>query len=93
VPDVGVHRSLPNVAVASTAALVIEVVSPGDESWDKFDHYAAHDVDEVLIADPARRTLDLFILTEGRYERAAQSRLLGVSTHDLHDLIAWPEPI
>ena len=46
----------------STAAMVVEVVSPHDESWLKFDHYAAHGVDEVLIADPQDSTLHLFVL-------------------------------
>ena len=56
VPDAGLHRSLPNAAFVPTAAMVIEIVSPGDESWEKFDHFAAHGVDEVLIVDPVEAT-------------------------------------
>ena len=30
--------------------LVIEIVSPGDDTWKKLPFYAAHDVDELLIS-------------------------------------------
>ena len=56
VPDGGLHRTLPRGVYQSTAALVIEVVSPGDESWVKLPFYAAHEVDEVLIAHRDRRS-------------------------------------
>jgi Uma2 family endonuclease len=39
--------------VVPTAALVVEIVSPGDESYKKLDFYAAQAVDEVVIVDPA----------------------------------------
>ena len=57
--------------------MVVEVVSPHDESWLKFDHYAAHGVDEVLIADPQDSTLHLFVLVDGSYQPADASQLLG----------------
>lgn len=52
VPDGGLHRSIPRGVWQSTAAIVVETISPGDESWDKLPFYAAHEVDEVLIVDP-----------------------------------------
>ncbi len=70
--------------------MVVEVVSPHDESWLKFDHYAAHDVDEVLIADPQDSTLHLFVLTAGTYQPADASPLLGVTVAELHAAIEWP---
>ncbi len=90
VPDLGVHREMVDRDWVPTAAMVVEVVSPDDESWLKFDHYAAHGVDEVLIADPHERTLDLFVLAGDRYERAGRSALLDVSVADLHEAVAWP---
>jgi len=92
VPDLGVHRSLPNIVWVPTAAMVVEVVSPGDESWSTFDHYATHGVDEVLIADPEQRTLDLFVLTGGRYEPRDHSGVLDVAVAELHAAIGWPGP-
>src|SRR5262245_62107230 len=90
VPDLGVHRALVDEVWLLTAAMVVEVVSPDDESWLKFDHYAAHGVDEVLIADPRERTLHLFVLVDGRFESSERSSLLDASVTDLHQAIAWP---
>ena len=90
VPDRGLHRELSDEVWVPTAAMVVEVVSPDDESGLKFDHYAAHQVDEVLIADPRSRELQLFVLTDGRYERADRSELLGVTVDELHAAIRWP---
>jgi Uma2 family endonuclease len=42
--------------VNPTAALAVEIVSPGDESWEKLPFYAAHKVEQVLIVDPATHT-------------------------------------
>ena len=47
VPDGGLHRTQPRGVWHATAALVIEVVSPGDETWAKLPFYAAHDIDEL----------------------------------------------
>ena len=35
-----------------TAALVVEIVSPGDETYEKVPFYAAHGVEEVLVVEP-----------------------------------------
>jgi Uma2 family endonuclease len=90
VPDVGIHRVILDEVWVPTAAMVVEVVSPGDESWLKFDHYATHGVDEVLIADPHDRSLHLFVLADVEYRPADRSALLGVSVADLHAAIEWP---
>jgi hypothetical protein len=42
----------------ATAALTVEIVSRGDETLDKLPLYAAHQVDELLIVDPDKRTVD-----------------------------------
>lgn len=39
----------------ATAALVVELVSQDDETWEKLDFYAAHHVDGLLIVDPQER--------------------------------------
>jgi Uma2 family endonuclease len=74
-----------------TASLVVEVASPGDDSWRKFDFYAAHAVDEVLIADPDTATLHWFRLQDGRYEPADRSEVLEVPVVEIHDAIDWPD--
>ena len=40
--------------------LVVEILSPGDESYDKLDWYAAGGVDEVLVVDPDTRRAEVF---------------------------------
>ena len=90
VPDQGWHRVRSGGTWLPTAALVVEVVSPGDESYEKFSFYAAHDVDEVLIADPSPRTIRLWRLCDGRYDETGRSDLLGLEVADLVAAVDWP---
>jgi Uma2 family endonuclease len=87
VPDGGLHRPGAGGVWLSTAALVVEIVSPGDETWDKLPFYAAHHVDELLIVDPQRRAIDWFALTEGEYRPVERSDLIdfGVASDDHQD--------
>ncbi len=90
VPDGGVHRAIPRGVWHSTAALVVEIVSPGDESWQKLPFYAAHEVDEVLIVDLAEHTVHWLALTEDEYHDVQRSRLIGLGPADLAARIDWP---
>ena len=90
VPDGGYHRSLPSEVFVPTAAIVVEVLSPGDETWLKFDFYARHGVDEICIADPRAREIRWFRLAGDGYEEIDDSDLLGVSAADLVAAIDWP---
>jgi Uma2 family endonuclease len=89
VPDRGMHRVNPTTTFLSTAAIVIEILSPHDESWEKLDFYAARGVDEVLIASPADRSVTWLQLRDGRYLLTEHSRLLGPESADLADQINW----
>lgn len=75
-----------------TAAIVVEVVSPDDESWAKFDFYGAHGVDEVVIADPGTSELHWFVRNgDGSgYETTDHSPLLEVTVADIHAAVDWP---
>jgi hypothetical protein len=93
VPDGGLHRSLPTTVYVPTAAAVIEVESPDDETWGKFDFYAEHGVAEVLVASYLSRSVSWFGLTpSGRYQRLDHSLLLGEGTAELGAKINWPSP-
>jgi Uma2 family endonuclease len=48
---------------------VIEVRSPGDESYDKLPFFAKLGVREVLIIDRDTKRVDLFRLASGQYVR------------------------
>jgi Uma2 family endonuclease len=90
VPDRGYHRVLPSAVWVPTAAIVVEVISPDDETWAKFDFYALHNVDEICTADPIARELRWFVREGGAYREADTSRLLGVSVGELAGQIEWP---
>ena len=91
VPDGGLHRHRPRGVWHQTAALVAEIVSPGDETWEKLRFYAVHQVDELLIVDPQERSVSWLALEEGEYRPIEHSRLIGLGTGELHELIDWPE--
>jgi Uma2 family endonuclease len=90
VPDGGLHRTLPRGVYQSTAALVIEVLSPGDESWEKLPFYAAHEVDEVLIIDPAKHAVHWLGLSGGEYVPIERSTLIDLGPSELAEQIDWP---
>lgn len=90
VPDGGVHRKRPRGVWHPTAALVVEIVSPGDESWQKLPFYAAHKVDEVLIVDPPERTIHWLALAGGEYRKVQRSGLIDHGPSELAERIDWP---
>ena len=90
VPDRGYHRSLPSTVWVPTAALVVEVISPDDETWAKFDFYARHQVDEICTADPLVRQLRWFVRAGSGYQESSASALLQVNVGELSAHIDWP---
>ncbi len=91
VPDGGLHRPGAHGTWLPTAALVVEIVSPGDESWEKLPFYADHKVDEVLIVDPDKRSVDWLGLTGDEYKPIERSALIDLGPSELHERIDWPE--
>ncbi|MGI8903491.1 MAG: Uma2 family endonuclease [Solirubrobacteraceae bacterium] len=89
VPDLALHRRGASGQWQPTAALAIEVISPGDETWEKLTFYAAHDVDEILVADPAEETLVWLALRDGEYEPVQRSDLIDLAPAGLAELIGW----
>lgn len=97
VPDRGLHCARSAGVWEATAAMVVEIVSPGDETFEKFGFYAARGVDEILVADPASRIVRLWQLamaTEAgaaaEYEETDASELLNVTAAELTSAIEWP---
>ncbi|MGQ0466474.1 MAG: Uma2 family endonuclease [Sporichthyaceae bacterium] len=89
-PDGGVHREIPEALYFETAAIVIEVLAPEDETLEKFDFYAAHGVEELCLADPWARTLQWFARTDDGYVAVDHSDLLDVSLGEVAARIEWP---
>ncbi len=90
VPDGGLHQPGAAGVWHATAALVVEILSGGDESRQKLPFYAAHDVDEVLLVDPAERTVTWLALHDGEYQPVQRSRLIALGPTELAERLDWP---
>lgn len=91
-PDGGVFVPGPDTVFVPTAAIVVDIVSPGDEAWDKLGFYAAHEVDELLIVDPAARAVHwLGLQAAGDYRPVERSGLVELGAAKLAERLDWPE--
>jgi Uma2 family endonuclease len=104
VPDRGYFRGLPPGLYTPTAQIVVEVLSPGDETFHKFGFYAAHGVHEIIVADPDTATVQIHVLNDGdgrdgaddtvdgerSYTRTDRSDLLDLTAAELVAAVDWP---
>jgi len=90
VPDLGLHRDFSDRVWYPSGALVVEIVSPGDESYKKLGFYAAHAVDEVVIVDPGDQVVHWFALADGEYREIERSAVLDTGSAQLAQQIDWP---
>lgn len=89
VPDGGLLRDRSDHLYVPSAALVIEIRSPGDESWEKLPFYAAHQVDEVVVIEPEGRAVHWLALQDGAYVEAETSALIDLSAARLTAVLDW----
>ena len=92
VPDAGFHAERPaaDTVFVPTAAIVVEVLSPHDETPDKLPYYAQRGVREVVVVDPERRRVEFLLLdTDGRYRAVTDSVTLRIAAEDLVRQIEW----
>jgi Uma2 family endonuclease len=91
VPDGGLQRPGPGALYNPTAALVIEILSPGDDTWKKLPFYASHHVNELLIVDPDQRSITWLALGADRsYHEVPGSALIDLTASELAARIDWP---
>jgi hypothetical protein len=90
VPDGGLHRARRWGTWEHTAPLVVEIPSPGDETWQKLPFYAAHEVDEVLIVDPSDHTVHWLGRDGGEYRPIERSGVIDLGPNELAEQIDWP---
>ncbi len=95
VPDGGYHRERPTGTWIPTAAVVVEILSPDDETFAKFDFYAAHGVQEIIVADPGKKSVRCFRPATpdpgpAAFVESGRSELLGVDVARLTAEIDWP---
>jgi Uma2 family endonuclease len=92
IPDASLHRRGSGGTFVSSAALVVEIRSPGDDTDQKIPFYAERGVDEVLIVDPRKRQVEWLALgPDGRYEPITRSRLIEAGPAELAGRLDWPE--
>jgi hypothetical protein len=93
VPDLGVHRRKTRDTWISTAAIVGEVVSPNDETYEKFGFYFDAGVEEILVVELASSTvteIDIvrwFIRTTDSFVETDSSMVLGVHASEIASFI------
>lgn len=90
VPDGAFFRGADTALWNPTAAIVVEILSPDDDSWLKLGFYFDHGVEELLYVDPDERTVQWFVRDDDAFAAADASALLAVTATALHDRIDWP---
>jgi Uma2 family endonuclease len=73
-----------------TAVLVVEIVSPDDETYAKFGFYFDRDVAELLIVDPERRIVEWYARGTDAFVRVDASAVLELTEAQLTAEIDWP---
>lgn len=90
VPDRGFHRELLDAVYLPTAAIVVEILSPEDDSDNKMPFYAQHGVDEVWWVSPDQRIYIFELVGEYGYAGVLRSQLLNVDAATVTQSIVWP---
>ncbi|HWL43176.1 MAG TPA: Uma2 family endonuclease [Ilumatobacter sp.] len=88
IPDLVLLADVADVVWNPTAPIVVEVLSPGDDTPKKLPFYVTRGVSEALVVDPDARTVQWLRNDGTRFVPAAASTLLGVT--DLVPQIDWP---
>ena len=91
VPDGGLFRAGARGVWHATAALVIEILSPDDDTWEKLPFYAEHRVDEVVVVDLHERNVHWLALEEGEYRPVERSSLVELGAGELAGRLDWPQ--
>jgi Uma2 family endonuclease len=79
--------------VDGPAEVVVELLSPGDETYDKLDFYTEVGVDEVLVVHPVERRVELFLLRGERHvlvQTDAQGQVRSAALGAAFTTIAGP---
>lgn len=70
--------------------MVVEILSPNDETSNKLPFYADHRVDELIVVDPLTRSIDWRALERERYVPVDQSALIDLGGERLTQRLDWP---
>ena len=76
----------------TSAQLVVEIVTPDQDSWEKLSFYAVHHINEVVIVDPAERVVHWLVLDQhGGYQAVERSGLIDLDPFKLADQLEEQE--
>lgn len=90
VPDAGWVRQPIRGVYAPNAIAVLEVLSPEDETFAKFDFYLDRGVREILVAHPTEQWIKCYANNGERYVGQTASQVFAVSMVELVAQIRWP---
>ena len=88
-PDAGAYRELTDEVYLATATIVVEVLSPRDETFKKFDFYFGRGVEEFFVVDPLTKRCRVWLRGDDAFVEADASALLEVSMSRLDVEITW----
>jgi Uma2 family endonuclease len=80
----------PPATFEPTAGIIVEIVSPGDETYAKLGFYFAHGVREVLIVDPDRATVEWYGRGADGLTRTGRKQLRDLTESALSDQLDRP---
>ena len=81
-----VQDTLPDLVEAIRAGLAAALEQRLELRW----RHAEHDVDEVLLVDPAEHAVTWLQLHDGAYEPIERSGLIDLGATELAQRIDWP---
>jgi Uma2 family endonuclease len=90
VPDQAYFADATPQAFNPTATIVVEIVSPGDETRLKSDFYHRAGVREFVIVDPAERSVEWFVRHGSGFTATNRRGLLDISAAELSARIHRP---
>lgn len=91
VPDQAYLRDPALSAFHPSAAVVVEILSPGDETLAKLPFYFRQGVEEVLLVDVTERAVTWLARGDAELGEVAASTILGLDAEALRSSIPWPD--
>lgn len=90
VPDRAYLRQRSQAVFVPSAAIVVEISSPDDETYGKFAFYFACGVEELLILEPSTRSAAWYGRGADAFTHAGRSQLLDLTDDEIAAAIDWP---
>jgi hypothetical protein len=96
IPDLGLHRGTPDDELFVPAvAMIVDILAPNAKTFDRFDFYGRHGVEEILVVDLAERSIRHWAFNSAlssylETDDSAAGAILGASCAELQTKVSWP---